>query len=36
MIELLLRELYETERRLPERNYAHGHSFDEWKTYKGF
>lgn len=29
--ELLLRRLYDTERRLPERNYAKDHSFDEWR-----
>lgn len=26
----LLRELYNTERRLENRNYAKGHSFEEW------
>lgn len=36
MIDLLLRELYEAERRCDERNYTHGHSFEEWKRYRGF
>lgn len=26
----LLHELYETQKQLPERNFAKGHSFDEW------
>jgi hypothetical protein len=30
-VELLLRRLYETERRLDERNSAKGHSYGEWK-----
>lgn len=30
--ELLLRRLYDTERKLPERNYAHDHSFAEWRV----
>jgi len=30
----LLKELYDTERRLSERNFAHGHSFEEWLRYR--
>ena len=30
----LLRELYETQRALPNRNYAKGHSFAEWVEYR--
>ena len=30
----LLRELYETERKLPERNFAKDHSFEERVTYR--
>jgi hypothetical protein len=30
VVELLLRRLYETERKLPNRNFAKGHSFEEW------
>ena len=28
--ETILRRLYDTERKLPERNFAHGHSYEEW------
>lgn len=32
--ELLLRQLYETEKRLDERNFAKGHSFEEWVDFR--
>lgn len=31
-----LRRLYETERQLPNRNYAHGHSFEAWLVHEGY
>lgn len=34
MIYALLKELYETERQLPNRNYAKDHSFEEWLNYR--
>jgi hypothetical protein len=33
LIKLLLRKLYELECRQQNRNYAKGHSFEEWKRY---
>ena len=30
LVRTLLRRLYDTERRLDERNFAKGHSFEEW------
>lgn len=36
LIILLLKRLYETERKLEERNFAHGNSFEEWLRYNGF
>lgn len=31
--ELILRELYEAQKKLAERNFAHGHSYAEWRDY---
>jgi hypothetical protein len=33
-ITLLLRQLYEAEKRQPERNFAKAHSFDTWVVWK--
>jgi len=33
MIELLYRRLYETERKLPNRNFAKDHSYEEWREW---
>lgn len=34
MIYSLLKEIYEAERQLPERNFAKDHSFEEWIEYR--
>ena len=34
LLSALLYQLYRTERRLPQRNYAKDHSFDEWREHE--